>query len=386
MKEQDLKQALKQAEARIADLERQLAEEKDYCKILQERLNFFIRHIPLSIAMFDHDMNYLMVSDKYLEDYKPPDLNIIGKNHYEVFPETPERWREAHRRCLKGVSESCEADSYYTRSGLMLYIDWVVQPWYVRGHEVGGLILIAEIANERVEAQNRLVQLNQELRFSNQKLDAFASAVLHVLHNPLQASLELSEHLSSHLRDNGPEDYDMQAEYVQANLKRMERTIKGLLSYARVGEKVGYYELNLQEVIATVLENLQQSIAQSDVRVQFGPMPIVKANEFEMTALFQNLIANAVKHHQGPIRIEIGAQKQEDHWQFHVRDNGPGIAKEDQAILFQPIRQLDLDPEYEGVGIGLPVCKRIIEQMKGRIWVESAVNQGTTFYFTIPYS
>ncbi|MEM7372018.1 MAG: ATP-binding protein [Bacteroidota bacterium] len=386
MTEQDLKQALKQAEVRIADLERQLTEEKDYCKILQERLNYFIRHIPLSIAMFDHEMNYLMVSDKYMQDYKPVVVDLIGKNHYEIFPDTPERWKEAHQRCLKGVSESCEADPYHTRSGLLLYIDWVVQPWYIREHEVGGLILIAEVANERVEAQNRLKHLNQELRFSNQKLDAFASAVLHVLHNPLQASLKLSGHLAAYLKDNGEADYDMQAEYVQANLKRMERTIQGLLSYARVGEQVGYYVLSLQEIIANVLENLQQSIAQNDVRIQFGPLPIVKANEFEMTALFQNLIANAIKHHSGPIRIEIGVQKQPSHWQFHVRDNGPGIAHEDQKTLFQPLRNLDLAPGYEGVGIGLPVCKRIIEQMSGKIWVESSPEEGTTFYFTIPYS
>lgn len=385
MTEHDLKQALAEAQDRISDLEKQLGKERRICQLLQQRLDYLFHHVPLPIAMFDKEMNYLMVSQQYLYDYKPLETNIIGKNHYDIFPETPVRWREAHQRCLKGVSESCEADPYHTRTGHLLYIDWVVQPWYIENHAVGGLILIARIVNEQVEAQNKLKTLNQELRLSNQKLDAFASAVLHVLHNPLEANLELAQGLSHFLAENGPEEHSMQAKFIQANLKRMERTIQGLLSYARVGEQVGYYELNLHEVLATVIENLQQSITQNDVRIRFGPLPIVKANEFEMIALFQNLIANAIKHHAGPIRIEIGAKQLASHWQFSVSDNGPGISPEDQKTLFQPIRQLELKPSFESVGVGLPVCKRIIEQMKGKIWVESSQEIGTTFHFTIPH-
>lgn len=151
----DITQELTEARKKIAELEKELSGVKSRLRELAELpfmmkgwFGYFVRHLPASVAMFDRDMNYLIVSEKYLKDYKINDRDIIGKNHYDVFPDVPQRWKDVHRRCLTGVIESCEKDIYHTRNGHSLYIDWIITPWYDENNQVGGLIMFAEIVNE----------------------------------------------------------------------------------------------------------------------------------------------------------------------------------------------------------------------------------------------
>ena len=121
------------------------------------------------------------------------------------------------------------------------------------------------------------------------------------------------------------------------------------------------------------------------VRILYGSLPTVKANEFELIALFQNLIANGIKYNESDhVEIIIGVKQSGEFWEFFVQDNGIGISQKNQEEIFHLFRRIDLEKNYEGTGIGLPICKRIIESMGGKIWIESGTQGGTIVNFTLP--
>ncbi|MDX2248554.1 MAG: PAS domain-containing protein [Bacteroidia bacterium] len=151
----DLQKELAEARQKISSLEQELVVAKtrlrelsEFPHLMKDWFGYFVRHLPVSVAMFDKNMNYLIASEKYIKDYKIQGVEIIGKNHYEVFPDVPQRWKDVHRRCMTGVVESCEKDEYYTRNGRTLFIDWIITPWYDENNQIGGLILFAEIVDE----------------------------------------------------------------------------------------------------------------------------------------------------------------------------------------------------------------------------------------------
>jgi chemotaxis family two-component system sensor kinase Cph1 len=160
----------------------------------------------------------------------------------------------------------------------------------------------------------------------------------------------------------------------------------GLLDYSRVqtsGKPLT--PVSAQTALDTAMANLHKSIKESDARITFDELPTVRADGRQLTQLFQNLIGNAIKFHgdQKP-EIHVGCKKLETHWQFSVRDNGIGIDPQFKDRIFVIFQRLHTRDKYPGYGIGLSICKRIIERHGGRIWVESQKGQGSTFYFTFP--
>ncbi|MEM7658748.1 MAG: PAS domain-containing protein [Bacteroidota bacterium] len=317
---------LQAARQRIEELEQMLQEGRRHCQELENRLAAFIQHIPMSVAMFDREMRYMMVSDQYLRDYRPEEEEIIGQNHYEVFPDVPANWREAHQRCLMGASESCEEDEYQTRSGRVLYIDWVVQPWFVQELEVGGLILISEIVNDRVEDKQKMAQLNRELHTSNQKLQAYAEAVSHLLREPMKSSYQQTKILKENLAQLGKEETETRVDMLRAQLLRMRLTLQEIYEFAQDQHSSEQSPISLREVLGKVMGLLQHQISQRHARILYGPLPTVFANEFEMTAIFHNLISNAIAHQQGDsMEIRVGGHQtgrflapgDERQWRWH---------------------------------------------------------------------
>jgi light-regulated signal transduction histidine kinase (bacteriophytochrome) len=167
---------------------------------------------------------------------------------------------------------------------------------------------------------------------------------------------------------------------------RMNELIRGLLTYSRVGTQGAPFELSdCQAVVQRVLTNLEVSIEESGALVTCDPLPQVVANSRQLEQLFQNLIANAIKF-RGNRRpeIHVGVEKRDTSRPFSVRDNGIGIESQYAERIFALFQRLHTHDEYPGAGIGLAICKRIVERHGGRIWVESEPGQGATFYSTIP--
>jgi light-regulated signal transduction histidine kinase (bacteriophytochrome) len=167
----------------------------------------------------------------------------------------------------------------------------------------------------------------------------------------------------------------------------MQKLIEGLLAYSRVATRGGEFKrVGLNQVFHDAVANLSTAIRESGANVAREELPEVTGEETQLLQLLQNLIGNAVKFRKPdvPPQVHISAQKEENEWVFEVRDNGIGIEKEHFDAVFQIFKRLHTREEFAGTGIGLAVCKKIVERHGGRIWVESVPGEGTTFFFTIP--
>jgi light-regulated signal transduction histidine kinase (bacteriophytochrome) len=181
-------------------------------------------------------------------------------------------------------------------------------------------------------------------------------------------------------------DADEFMEYMVIAAVRMKAMIQGLLEYSRVGKDEELDEFNVEEALNQTLSIMHSSIEECHAKVTYENLPIIVADKKQIARVFQNLIGNALKFRREGVQpqIHISAQKEDSEYTFSVSDNGIGIEKQYIDRIFEVFKRLHTIDEYQGTGIGLAVVKRIIEHHGGRIWVESELGVGSTFYFTIP--
>ncbi len=245
--------------------------------------------------------------------------------------------------------------------------------------------LQVEIA-ERQRAQETLQQTAQELARSNRDLEQFAYVASHDLQEPLRA---VGGYVKL-LQRRYPDGLDDKArEYIAGAVdgaNRMERLIIDLLAFSRVGTRgQAFAPADLEALLDQALKNLHSSLEEAGAKVTHDPLPRLLLDASQMLQLFQNLVGNGIKFRsQRPPEIHVGAKKQQARWLLWVRDNGIGIEPQYSERIFQIFQRLHTRKQYPGTGIGLAICKRIVERHGGAIWVESQPGLGSTFYLSIP--
>jgi two-component system CheB/CheR fusion protein len=257
------------------------------------------------------------------------------------------------------------------------------------------LLNASEIFNPNAQARAILLaiedvtdrkQAEEALRTTNAELQHFAYALTHDLQEPLRMVVNFTELLGREYSGKLGGEADQFIAYSVEGALRIEALLKALLAYWEVTEREqdSYAPIDCGAVLAKVLLNLQAAIAENDAIVTSGPLPTLVAEEVMLTQVFQNLISNSMKY-RGPEapRIHVSAESTGEGWLFAVRDNGIGIDPQDTARVFGMFKRLH-GRDIPGTGIGLALCKKIIERKGGRIWVESQLGQGATFQFTIP--
>ncbi|MGB3201291.1 MAG: response regulator [Nodosilinea sp.] len=229
---------------------------------------------------------------------------------------------------------------------------------------------------------------SQELARSNAELQQFAYIASHDLQEPLRMVTSYLQLLERRYQDRLDADAHDFIQYAVDGALRMRSLINDLLAYSRIGTRgQSFQPISSTQAVEQAMANLQVAIAESEANITYGDLPLIKADPTQLTQLFQNLIGNALKFRtqaQAPCRIDIAAQQQEDMWLFSVRDNGIGIDPQYADQIFVIFQRLNNRVDYPGTGIGLAVCKKIVERHGGKIWVESDLDQGASFYFTIP--
>jgi len=239
---------------------------------------------------------------------------------------------------------------------------------------------------ERRRAEEMLAQQAKDLARSNAELEQFAYVASHDLQEPLRLISSYTRLLEKRYKNKLDADADEFIVYIVDSATRMQRLISDLLAYSRVSTRArSFNRTDLNESLKQALFNLQITIEEKQAAVTQDQLPVLSADAIQMVQLFQNLVANAIKfHNQEPPRIHISANQAGETWTIAVSDNGIGIDPRFSERIFILFQRLHDPSEYPGTGIGLAICKRIVERHQGRIWVESEEGKGATFYFTLP--
>ncbi len=542
--------------ALIADVGWEISERKRTELALKEHeqtLSLFIRHAPTALAMFDTEMRYLSVSNRWLTDYHLGGKKIIGRSHYEIFPEITDTWKAIHKRALEGETIKAEEDRFERQDGTVQWLRWEARPWYTAQDDIGGIVIFSEDISARKKAEEALRQSEQRLQlalnaanagtwewnpkdntsfwserlwnlyglekkdcnasleawlqtiypedrvsaeksvldaaFKGAELDAewrtkdhngsqrwlmargrpilgadgkassYIGIVMDItdrkmaeeavklardnleirvqertadlvrmnaelmaeIHKRERAEADLKQTLSDLSRSNKDlqhyayvashdlqeplrsvaaalqlfakknlgkfdKDSDKLIGYAVEGSKRMKALIEDLLSYSRLTARTdSFTDVDTQQIVEQAIRNVQSIIDEKEAKVTLDGLPRVRGDSIQLLQIFQNLIHNAVKF--GPSEtsmVHISAERNGEEWIFSVKDNGIGIEKEYFDRIFVIFQQLNKKGPFHGTGIGLAIVKKVVERHRGRVWVESEPNKGSTFYFTVP--
>jgi signal transduction histidine kinase len=339
-------------------------------------------------AILDAMSDYVCIIDrehniKYVNTVITRELGPVGNlKCFEYFHDLSEEcpWCR-NREVFSGVT--VRQDRYSSRTGKTY--DVINTPLRNKDGSIDKLVILRDIS-ERKHAEEELMQLSDELKRSNADLRQFAYAASHDLQEPLRVTAGFLRRLEKRYKDKLDEKAHECIDYAVGGVRRMQTLIRDLLAYSQVETKgKRFAPTNCAEVLEEALFCLHSAIEESGAEVTYDILPNVMADSSQLSRLFQNLIGNAIKFRgRDQPRIHIAAEHRESKWVFSVRDNGIGIDPGDFDRIFVIFQRLHTREEYDGTGIGLSICKKIIERHGGKFWVESEPGRGSVFYFSIP--
>jgi PAS domain S-box-containing protein len=337
------------------------------------------------------------VNDASVQATGVPREKLIGADFSNYFTE-PDKAREGYQRVF---AEGFVRDYPLAIRHASGRVTDVLYNATVYRNEAGGVQGVFAAARDvterkRIEAElaqyrdhlEELVKLRTaELAHSNQELEQFAYVASHDLQEPLRAVAGYLGLIESRLRGELDDKSQSHLDGAVQGAARMHALITDLLALSRVGTQGKAFEpTDLNSVLDRALQSVNASVQEAGAKITRDPLPTLCVDAGQMAQLFQNLFGNAVKFRSDrPPEIHVSAQRQaDDQWLFAVRDNGIGIEPQYFERIFLIFQRLHTRKEYPGTGIGLAICKKIVERHGGRIWVESQPGQGSTFFFTIP--
>ncbi|MDQ2690478.1 MAG: PAS domain S-box protein [Chloroflexota bacterium] len=351
----------------------------------QRFLRFFDANI-VGIAITDSAGTVLMANDYY--------LNILGTTRQDFVEGevnsmnfTPPEWLAADENALQELNDRGICKPYekeYIRADATRVPVYLVQA-LLPGPEKQIAAFILDIT-ERQQAEKIVQTIAQDLRRSNEELEQFAYVASHDLQEPLRMVTSYMQLLAERYQGKLDQDADEFIGYAVDGAKRMQNLINDLLAYSRIGTQGNPFVLvSVEELLENALTNLQVVIGENEAEITHDPLPQLHADPVQLSTVIQNLLSNSIKYRSAERpRIHLSARQEGSEWVFSVRDNGIGIHPRFAERIFIIFQRLNAPRKYPGTGIGLAICKRIIQRHGGRIWVESTPGQGATFYFTLP--
>lgn len=310
----------------------------------------------------------------------------IGKSFHTILhPDDLARATDHVFNALSGKMSPIFEVRVLCKSGRYITGEFIGAP-HIKDGMVIEVIGFAREITHRKKAEEALKEKTEELSRSNRELEAFAYVASHDLQEPLRMVTNFVQLLAKRYQGKLDSDADDFINFAVDGAMRMWNLINDLLAYSRVGTRGHPFEpVNCETILQEALDNLKVAMEESGAVVTHDSLPTVTADSSQLGQLFQNLIGNAIKFrgNERP-RIHVSANRNDNGWIFSVRDNGIGIAPEYTERIFIIFQRLHGRQQYPGTGIGLAICKKIVERHGGRIWVESTPEKGATFYFTLP--
>jgi light-regulated signal transduction histidine kinase (bacteriophytochrome) len=229
------------------------------------------------------------------------------------------------------------------------------------------------------------ITLRRKVDQQQRELENFAQVLAHDLSASIRAVRCFAGFIEKGIREGRTDNIGEDCSRIIRAAEQMAMLLGTLHQYTRLEARVWFGPVDMRDVLSDTLICLAHTIEQRGARVTYNDMPVVTGNAEQLIQLLQNLIANGIKYCEAEIpTVDVGVKKVDEGWQFSVTDNGIGIVEQFHKMVFEPFRRLHGNDNYSGVGLGLAICRKIVERHGGSIWCESAENQGTTFFFTLP--
>jgi PAS domain S-box-containing protein len=381
---------------------RDITEQKEAEKEIlhfHDLMQYIIEHDRSAVAVHDRDLNYIYVSQSYLEQYNVQDTEIIGKNHYEVFPDLPEKWRIVHQKALKGEVSSAEDDVYPKDDGTLIWTRWECRPWYEADGEIGGIVVYTEVINDRKEKELEIQKLNEELEdrvrqrteqleLANKELEEFTYSVSHDLKAPLRGI----DGYSKLLLELYGKQLDSEAKFfidtIRSSTRQMNQLIEDLLQYSRLERSQLTIEpVALKSMVDLLLKMNKTELEKHHFEIDIDiPETDIIADPSGLQIALRNLIENAIKFSKqaDTPHVSISCTDNADNWNIMVADNGVGFNMKYSKRIFEIFQRLHKAEDYPGTGIGLAMVDKAVQRMGGKVWAESEPGKGAVFTIEIP--
>ena len=390
----DLEEKVKERTAKLssanAKLEEEVAERKKAEELLQENEEKYR-------LLFDkaNDAIFVMQGDKFINcNIKTLDIfgctrdQIIEQAPYRFSPPTQPDGRDSQEKAIEKINAALAGDPQFFEwkhtkyDGTTFDAEVSLNNFKLKGEQY--IQAIVRDITDRKRMEEKQATLLEQLESINKELKDFAYIVSHDLKAPLRGIKTLADWISTDFADKLDEDGREQIGLLSGRVDRMHNLIDGVLEYSRVGrEKVKRVRVNLNELVSEVIEMIAPP-ENIEITVE-NEIPVVECEETRIMQVFQNLLSNAVKYMDKPKgRVKVGCVEEDGFWKFSVADNGPGIEEKYFEKIFQIFQTLSPRDEFESTGVGLSVVKKIVELFGGKIWVESKLGEGSTFFFTLP--
>jgi PAS domain S-box-containing protein len=350
--------------------------------------------LPINILRKDMQGRITFGNKGYVEMMGRPFEELKGKTDLDLFPrELALKYQRDDDKVFHKGQIFEDIEEHRHADGRRLWVHVLKAPVRNAKGEIVGTQIIFWDVTARKEAEQELTRTAADLARSNKDLEQFAYVASHDLQEPLRMVISYTELIAKRYKDKLDADGQEFIGYAVAGALRMQRLIEDLLAYSRVGTRGKPFQpASAETALQAALDNLRLAVQDSRAEVTHDPLPTVLADEGQLAQLFQNLVGNALKFRgdQRP-QIQIRAERapakpsaKSTEWIFSVRDNGIGIDPQFFERIFIIFQRLHGREQYPGTGIGLAICKKIVERHGGRIWVESVPGQGAAFFFTLP--
>lgn len=379
-------------ELKVQERTAELKEANKYTEIEREKLKSLFMNAPAGICILSgKEQRYVFANPDYFKIIG--NKEIIGKTVREVFPELEnqgiyEILNEVYTDGKHLNINELSIDINKKGNGVLerIYLNISYHPVFDINGQVEGVSVFAFDITEQVVSRKKIEDFAKSLEISNKELNNFAYVASHDLKAPIRTIANYAQLLERRYKEKLDEKASDYIKLIVNSSSRIHNLIDDLLEHAKISSEINQdSKTDLNEVISTVITELSLSIQENNGIVNYSDLPTLKVNQNHMIRLFQNLISNSLKYRSdiNPI-IEINAEQRNNEWLFSVKDNGIGIDVKYSDKVFEIFQRLHSNDQYEGTGIGLANCKKIVELNGGDIWLESEEGKGTTFYFTLP--
>jgi len=349
----------------------------------------------VSIVLSNNDAIFALDRDRRIRFWNEGATNLFGYAPHDLVGERVDLLLPAERvgeinglldRAMKPERLGHFETTMRTKTGVSIPVS--VRLSAIRdasGDVVGCSALIRDVVARKHE-EISLRRRSAELERSNAELEQFAHVIAHDLQEPLRTMKGFADLIEKDAGEALEEHTVVLLDRIVQGANRMQELVADLLDYARAGtQQTPSDVIGCEEALESALADLEAAISEGGVVVTHDELPLVRGDRVGLTEVFENLIGNAMKFHGPDVPvIHIGAERRGPDWCLWVRDNGIGIGSRFAERIFEPFRRLHTRAEYSGTGIGLAICRKIVERHGGRIWVESEPEKGSTFFFTLP--